>query len=172
MLVLDQVINFMLSYSRSNLNFEDIKIKELIENLFSSYNKVLEDEGIMTIIDVADNLQVYSNKQFFLDILQNIISNSIKALAGKKEKIIKCTGYASENNLILLISDNGIGIPEGKREWVFGVFNTTTEETGGAGIGLYVVKTRVESLKGSVEVIDSEFGATGTTIKISLPFKK
>lgn len=172
MLVLDQVINFMLSYSRSNLNFEDIKIKELIENLFSSYNTVLEAEGIKTIIDVADNLQVYSNKQFFLDILQNIISNSIKALADKEEKIIKCTGYASENNLILLISDNGIGIPEDKREWVFGVFNTTTEETGGAGIGLYVVKTRVESLKGSAEVIDSEFGTTGTTIKISLPFKK
>lgn len=172
MLVLDAVINFMLSYSRSNLNFEDINIKELIENLFSSYNTVFDSEGIQTITDIADNLQIHSNKQFFIDILQNIISNSIKALVDKDEKIIKCTGYASDKNLIILISDNGIGIPEDKREWVFGVFNTTTEETGGAGIGLYVVKTRVESLKGTVEVIDSEFGDVGTTIKISLPFKK
>lgn len=172
MLTLDEVINFMLSYSRSNLNFEDIKIKELIENLFNSYNTVFEAQGIQSIIDIADNLQIHSNRQFFVDILQNIISNSIKALMDKNGKIIKCSGYASENNLILLISDNGIGIPEDKREWVFGVFNTTTEETGGAGIGLYIVKTRVESLKGTVEVVESEFGDIGTTIKISLPFKK
>lgn len=172
MLVLDEVINFMLSYSRSNLNFEDIKIKELVENLFSSYNTVFTTQRIEIITDIADNLQVYSNRQFFIDILQNIISNSIKALTDREGKVIKCSGYASENNLVILISDNGIGISEDKREWVFGVFNTTTEETGGAGIGLYVVKTRVESLKGTVEIIDSEFGDVGTTIKISLPFKK
>lgn len=172
MLILDKVINFMLSYSQSNLSFENIKIKELIENLFNSYRTVFTTEKIKPIIDVAENLEVYSNKQFFNDIFQNIISNSIKALLDKDDKIIKCTGYASDNNLILLFSDNGLGIPKDKKEWVFGVFNTTTEETGGAGIGLYVVKTRVESLKGTVEVIDSEFGNTGTTIKISLPFKK
>ena len=38
--------------------------------------------------------------------------------------------------------------------------------------GLYVVKTRVESLKGNVKIINSEFGDVGTTIQITLPFKK
>ncbi|MBQ3945904.1 MAG: histidine kinase, partial [Alphaproteobacteria bacterium] len=54
----------------------------------------------------------------------------------------------------------------------FGVYNTTTQDQGGAGIGLYIVKTRVESLKGKVFVTDSEFGEIGTTIRIELPFKK
>jgi signal transduction histidine kinase len=55
---------------------------------------------------------------------------------------------------------------------VFGIYNTTTQEQGGAGIGLYIVKTRVESLKGTIAVVDSEFGETGTTIQIELPFKQ
>lgn len=172
MIVLDKVINFMLSYSRSNLSFKAINIKGLISDLFSRYETVFDEENIHATIDVVDNIEIYSNEQFFLDILQNIIANSIKALKGIPNKTIKCTGYIDNDSLIITFSDNGLGIPEDKRDWVFGIFNTTTAETGGAGIGLYVVKTRVESLNGEVEIINSEFGETGTTIKITLPFKK
>lgn len=52
------------------------------------------------------------------------------------------------------------------------LYYTTTELQGGAGVGLYIVKTRVQSLGGSVAVVDSEFGEIGTTIKITIPFKK
>lgn len=172
MLVLNQVIDFMLSYSKSGLNFEDLNLNELVSGLFKSYETSLKAENIRSIVEIPDNLRINTNRQFFMDILQNMISNSVKALKGVPDKTIKCSGYISENDLILSMSDNGIGIPLEKREWVFGVFNTTTAESGGAGIGLYVVKTRVESLKGKVEVVDSEFGKVGTTIKISLPFKK
>lgn len=172
MLVLNQVIDFMLSYSKSGLNFEDLNLNELVSGLFKSYETSLKAENIRSIVEIPDNLRINTNRQFFMDILQNMISNSVKALKGVPDKTIKCSGYILENDLILSMSDNGIGIPLEKREWVFGVFNTTTAESGGAGIGLYVVKTRVESLKGKVEVVDSEFGKVGTTIKITLPFKK
>ena len=172
MLVLNQVIDFMLSYSKSGLNFEDLNLNELVSGLFKSYETSLKAENIRSVVEIPDNLRINTNRQFFMDILQNMISNSVKALKGVPDKTIKCSGYISGNDLILSMSDNGIGIPLEKREWVFGVFNTTTAESGGAGIGLYVVKTRVESLKGKVEVVDSEFGKVGTTIKITLPFKK
>lgn len=172
MLVLNQVIDFMLSYSKAGLSFEDLKLNELILGLFRTYETSFKTENIRSIVEIPENLQVHTNRQFILDILQNMISNSIKALKVTSDKTIKCSGYISEDNLVLLMSDNGVGIPIEKRNWVFGVFNTTTAETGGAGIGLYVVKTRVESLKGRVEVVDSEFGNVGTTIKITLPFKK
>ena len=100
------------------------------------------------------------------------MDNSIKAVKDSDTKIIKCTAYAEDDDLVILVSDTGLGIPKEKLEWVFGLYNTTTEDQGGAGIGLYVVKTRVESLKGTVTVEDSEFGELGTTIKIVLPFKK
>ena len=135
MLVLNQVIDFMLSYSKSGLNFEDLNLNELVSGLFKSYETSLKAENIRSIVEIPDNLRINTNRQFFMDILQNMISNSVKALKGVPDKTIKCSGYISENDLILSMSDNGIGIPLEKREWVFGVFNTTPAESGGAGIG-------------------------------------
>ncbi|MBK6997582.1 MAG: hypothetical protein IPH31_22825 [Lewinellaceae bacterium] len=43
---------------------------------------------------------------------------------------------------------------------------------GGAGVGLFIVKTRIESLRGKVEIVENELKPIGTTFKITLPFKK
>lgn len=42
MLVLNQVIDFMLSYSKSGLNFEDLNLNELVSGLFKSYETSLK----------------------------------------------------------------------------------------------------------------------------------
>ena len=55
---------------------------------------------------------------------------------------------------------------------MFELYNTTTQQQGGAGIGLYVVKTNVETFKGTAEVADNENGEHGTTIRLTIPFKK
>ena len=104
--------------------------------------------------------------------MQNLLDNSIKAVKDSSQKIIRCTVVIEKEKLVIMLSDTGCGIPEEKRIWVFGIYNTTTQDQGGAGIGLYIVKTRVESLQGNVSIIDSEFGNTGITVRIELPFKK
>jgi len=172
MKVLDGVINFMLSYSRSNLSFDNIHISKLVSGLFENYKTTFNSEKIDVILDIRDNLQINSNEQFFYDIFQNLISNSIKALKNNQNKLIKCSLYSENNNLIIIFSDNGYGIPLDKREWVFGLYNTTTEDTGGAGVGLFIVKTRIESLNGTIKIIDSEYGNQGVSFRIELPFKK
>lgn len=170
--ILDKVINYMLSYSQSNISFQDIDLQKLIVDIIQNYRTKLDYEGIKAEYAIGEQLIISSNRQFFYDILQNLIDNSIKAMKSVDEKILKCTAFTDNNELIIKLSDTGVGIPDEKKEWVFGLYNTTTEKDGGAGIGLYVVKTRVESLKGSVKIIDSEFGNVGTTIQITLPFKK
>ena len=169
----NKVIDYMLSYSQSNLHPEDVELDEIIKEIFMEYNPLFVSNGITTDIVIPQRIMLKNTKrQFFRDIIQNIIDNSIKAVKDSSKKIIRCSIEIEKDQLIILMSDTGNGIPIDKREWVFGIYNTTTQEQGGAGIGLYVVKTRVESLKGKVYVIDSEFGALGTTIKIELPFKK
>ena len=89
-----------------------------------------------------------------------------------EQKVIRCSYEVQNDMLEILVSDTGIGIPQEDREQIFALYYTTTESQGGAGIGLYIVKTRVQSLGGSVSVADSEFGEIGATIKIVIPFKK
>lgn len=172
-MVLNRVIDYMLSYSQSNLQPEDINLSATIKEVLAGYSDLLRSSGIKLETRLPNDLELKNtNKQFFRDILQNLMDNSIKALKESEVKIIKCTAFAEDDDLVILVSDTGCGIPKEKREWAFGLYNTTTEKQGGAGIGLYVVKTRVESLRGVVSVEDSEFGEVGTTIKIVLPFIK
>lgn len=172
-MVLNRVIDYMLSYSQSNLQPEDINLSLTLTEVLSGYSDRLKSADITLETNLPRKLELKNtNRQFFRDILQNLIDNSIKAVTDSSVKVIKCTAFAEADDLVILVSDTGYGIPKEKRDWVFGLYNTTTEKQGGAGIGLYVVKTRVESLRGTVTVEDSEFGEIGTTIKIVLPFKR
>ena len=63
-----------------------------------------------------------------------------------------------------------MGIPESDKFRIFDIFYTTTAMEGGAGLGLYIVKTRLESLNGKIEVVESEFSPNGITFKITIPF--
>ncbi len=171
MIKLDSVVDFLLSYARSNIDFKEINIKNLIENLFfDAYAHILEKENIKVEISIKDSFKVIHNQKFFEDIFENLISNSIKALKNVDEKIIKCTGAIENDKFVIYFSDNGIGIEEEDKHRVFNIYFTKTAEDGGAGIGLYIVKTRIESMKGTVEVIENEFKPHGATLKIVLPF--
>lgn len=169
---LNKVINYMLSYSQSEIRPEDIDLKETVSEVIDEYYDRFKESNIAIELIMPETVVLRNtNKIFFRDIFQNLIDNSIKALRHTESKTIRISSFAQKDKLIILISDNGYGVPDEKKQWIFGLYNTTTQEEGGAGIGLYIVKTRVESLKGNISVVESEYGEHGSTFKIELPFK-
>ena len=172
-LTLSKGVDFMLKYAQSNDKMEDINLHELINNLFENvYIDILKKENINYQLELSNKLILNYNKKAIEDIFDNLISNSIKALRNCKEKNIKCSGIIEQDKLILHFSDNGLGIPEEDKYRIFDIFFTKTAEEGGAGIGLYMVKTRIESMQGSIELVENEFKPNGTTFEIIFPFKK
>lgn len=166
-------VDFMLKYAQSDDNIEDINLFELIDNLFSNiYTSEFQKQNITAQLELNKELVLTYNKKALEDIFDNLISNSIKALKKFTNKKIKCSGIVEKNELILYFSDNGIGISEDDKLRIFDIFFTKTAEDGGAGIGLYMVKTRIEAMQGTIDVIDNEFKPHGATFKITLPFKK
>lgn len=172
MVNLGRATDELFDYSKTNMPFTDVDLKQLIEYLLKSYSETFVSEGINLEMSVEDNLILNCNEMFFYDIIQNLTNNAIKAMKESEKKIYRCTVKAHDDKLVMDFSDTGYGIPVEKREWVFGIYNTTTAEQGGGGIGLYAVRMRVRALNGTVSVQDSEFAPLGTTIHIELPFKK
>ena len=172
MVNLERATNELFDYSKVNLSFTDINLRQLIEYLLNSYNDEFESKGIKLEMSIEDKLILNCNEIIFYDIVQNLTNNAIKAMKYSQTKIYRCTVKAHDEKLVMDFSDTGCGIPVEKREWVFGIYNTTTAEQGGGGIGLYAVRMRVQALKGTVVVKESEFSPLGTTIHIELPFKK
>lgn len=182
MVTLSRIVDYELSFSKTNVEFEDIKLSSLVEEIFGRWSGHLKENSITADLGNLDrDIILKSNRQFFVEIFDNLIDNAIKAMANSDRKIIKVTlledrflgnnGVLSKDDVKILFSDTGCGIPLEKRDWVFGIYNTTTEKQGGAGVGLYIVRTRINSLKGKVVVTDSEFGDIGTTFEMTIPIK-
>ncbi len=170
---LKKIIDFMLSYAGSTVSMQDFSVKELLNNLFDKvYEPEFSKENIKVYVEITDNFVLHGNKKLFEDIFANLISNSVKALRNEKDKIIKCTGYIENDSFVLFFSDNGEGIVPGEERKIFELYHTTTADLGGAGFGLYNVKLNIDSLKGEISVVESEFGSKGATFKITFPFKK
>ena len=167
-----KVVDFMLKYAKTDLPAEYFNVKEAIMTVFDAHETIFLQKHIRTDVEIEVNISLHGNQVFFQDIITNLISNSIKAIEGNLEKRITCKANSTNKDIQILFSDNGIGIPDSKKEWVFGMYNTTTQEQGGAGIGLYVVKTNVEALAGHIEIIDNKVDNSGVTFNIIIPFKK
>lgn len=166
-------VKFMLSYASSGSDFEPFEVFSLIRNLFNViYKDRFEQKGIKTILEYSQELKITHNRKFFEDIFENLISNSIKALKNIDNPIIKCSGVVEEDKMSIRFSDNGCGIPEEDWESIFEIFKTTTQNEGGAGIGLFTVRKRIEALKGDIRVINPEYPDHGATFLITLPFNK
>lgn len=166
-------VKFMLSYARSGSDFESFGVFSIIDYLFNEiYKDRLEREGVKTILEYTQELSVTHNRKFFEDIFENLLSNSVKALrCNTGEKIIKCTGFVESDRMSIRFSDNGCGIPQDEWETIFEIFKTTTQNEGGAGIGLFTVRKRVEALNGDIRVVEPEYPEHGATFLITLPFK-
>lgn len=110
---------------------------------------------------------LYSDSLRLRIILNNLISNALKYADTEKEQIkLFLRFYASDEDYIIEIEDNGIGIREELLQRIFEMFFVTNTNLG-SGLGLYITKQAVENLNGTISV-DSVVGQ-GTLFTITIP---
>ncbi|MEQ9120190.1 PAS domain-containing sensor histidine kinase [Fulvivirga sp.] len=168
---LDEFVKSMLNYakaSRIDVYLEAVDIKEIIESclkdlaFLETYNKV------KTKFNIQGKSTIKTDKLKLKIILSNIISNAFKYMDDTKpEPYLNIDINATEKEILINISDNGIGIEEEHLPKIFDMFYRATELSQGSGLGMYIVKQSIEKLEGSI-TISSKF-KEGTTFNISLP---
>lgn len=99
-------------------------------------------------------------------VLHNLIKNAIEACQGTPEKTqLKIRTEKQSNKVIILICDNGPGIPESEKNWVFEPY--ATDKPKGTGLGLAIVKKIIDEHQGQIELQSSI--DKGTCFIIELP---
>lgn len=172
----EDYIEQALFYTRSNNIEKDYLIKELnilniINQVINRNANILIQKGINIKIENVDRI-VYSDSKWVQFILHQIISNSIKYME-KDHKILKIYSEEKDNNIILHIEDNGIGMNE---KSVIRVFEKGyTGENGrrfgkSTGIGLYLCKKLCIKLGLGIKINSKE--NEGTTVSILFPINK
>ncbi|WP_300566477.1 PAS domain S-box protein [Flavobacterium sp.] len=145
-------------------------IEELNLNKFINRTlEVLRDQIIKNEAKIKNNINddvnVNFNPAYLESILLNFISNSIRYKHSGRKPEIELNSYRDSNYQILEIKDNGIGIDlEKNSDKLFGMYKTFTNNPESRGIGLFITKNQIDTMKGKIEV-ESDLNS-GTTFKI------
>ncbi len=153
---------------QGSLDPTEIHLGDLVQTILRSIEHA---PGYITVsfrITVPERYIVVSDIKMLSSILQNLIFNAIKYHrdAGD-DKWVAITITDFPKYARISIEDNGPGIPAMAQEKLFDMFYRASNKSQGSGLGLYIVKTSIEKMGGSV-TLHSEVGV-GTEFVVELP---
>ena len=168
---LDEVIrdlNFVLQIkAKQGYKNESVKFSKILEDIINSIYIAVKNEKVQIFYNFDQVDELYSLKSYIHSIFYNLISNSIKYRQPGLNPIIEIKSELNNNKIHLTYKDNGMGIDLAKSgQYVFGLYKRFHSHVDGKGMGLFMVKTQIESLGGKISV-ESEVNK-GTTFHIEL----
>jgi PAS domain S-box-containing protein len=154
---LDDIIidlNYILQVRREiNEKKETVKFSSLIKDIKTSISNLIEKEKITIKTNFSDAGEIFTIKSYLNSIFYNLISNSIKYRHPGRPSVIEISSKKANDKILISFKDNGLGIDlETNQNKVFGLYKKFHPHIEGKGMGLYMVKTQVEILGGSINV--------------------
>jgi len=159
----------------------------IIHTIHSELEYIETNEELAETIDVQLNLgklpKIEGSQVHFSQVISNVIKNAIDAMHGQEHKVLKIESSIDANDEIsLIISDNGPGIPQEIQSKVFDPLFTTkpqadltnleTKEPSGTGLGLPSCRRILEMYQGSIDILKSDSSGTAFILKFSCKTKQ
>ncbi|NCP52960.1 MAG: HAMP domain-containing histidine kinase, partial [Flavobacteriales bacterium] len=144
---------------------ERVVFEELVKGVKESIHSLVVSEKVTIETRFDEVPEMFTLKSYLYSIFYNLISNSIKYKRSDAQLLIEIKSFRKKETIELVFKDNGKGIDLNKsRDQVFGLYKRFHRDIEGKGMGLFMVKTQVEALGGTIS-IESEVNK-GTTFKI------
>lgn len=168
---LDNFISDIIHYSRnSRMDIMPMAIdfSALLQESIDSLKFMEGAEAVRSIRSLHCDVPFYSDYSRLLIIFNNIISNAVRYRdVWKADSFLRIDIVVGEDQATIQFSDNGVGIPDEYVDRIFKMFFRANADSKGSGLGLYIVKSAVEKLEGTIKV-QSKLGE-GTSFTISIP---
>ncbi len=150
----------------STIASEKIKIKSFIENIIDNNQFYLMGKNIEleSIVEVDNDYTFNGAKGLIEQLIVNLVKNAEDALEESGGGKIILRIYSKENNLYIIVKDNGSGIPDDVKRRIYDPFYTTKSQ--GTGLGLSICKRIVDFHNGDIDIISND---TGTEFIVLFP---
>ena len=160
---LDNLVNDMLCFvSDASTDGDSIVVFDLLQEVLSAIEPQLDDCSYVTVEMCDKNLTVTGNREALLGAMLNLVSNAIQACG--QSPVVELSAARIDDQVCLMVSDNGHGVSADDRTRLFEPFYTTRPQ--GTGLGLAVVR-RIAKAHGGEAVVES--GKHGSMFAICLP---
>ncbi|WP_394266651.1 ATP-binding protein [Anaerotignum sp.] len=147
---------------------EEISLKKMTGEIFQKYTGQIQEKDLVVWQQMQQDTW-YTHPVLMRFLLENLLSNAVKY--NRQGGSIRLTAEIKENQLHLEVADTGIGISSEHLPHIFTCFYradpSRNKEIAGNGLGLSIVKTAVEKMRGEITV-ESEEGK-GTCFHVVLP---
>ena len=167
-----ELINDILMISRLETNEAEVTLTEVrLAPLVKEVCYSLEPMAKEYQVDIQLNcrpLSIHANTQQLRELFSNLITNAIKY--NKPQGSVKVTVNSEPNEIIIMVEDTGVGIPEDAKQRIFERFYRVdkgrSKKVGGTGLGLSIVKHIVNYYQGSIEVESKLMQGTKFTVRL------
>jgi PAS domain S-box-containing protein len=162
---INDLVKVIIIKDNPSIQKEDVLLKDAFENIFGQLDFLIGLHKPILKIDFEKSSILNINKAYLESILLNLLTNSLKYKSENRQLKIAITSNKIDDSSILVFKDNGIGIDlERNRDKVFGLYQRFHNYPDGKGLGLYLVRSQVEAMGGTI-TIESEVDK-GTTFTL------
>ena len=176
---LSDTIDDFTNYIKNKNTDECFVLSDVIEKNLLLLEGNIKINYIEIVKDIGFNIELNGNKHELMQVLMNLINNSIDILKSKgidTKRTIFITTKRSEDSVIIQIKDNAGGIPTDSIDKIFEPYYTTKHKSQGTGLGLYMAHNLIKNMQGDISVSNDTFklddnNYTGALFTIELPIK-
>lgn len=170
--LIDDILLLSFIEKKESKSLELVSIYEVFMEVYDMTNYFAKSKNIDVSYKFNDeSISILSNRDYIKQIFLNLVDNAIKYTPDNKSVCVE-VDY-DQNNLVIKVRDNGIGIPKEDINRIFERFyrvdKARSREVGGTGLGLAITKHIVKNLGGTI-VVKSELGV-GTEFTVKIPKK-
>ena len=150
-----------------------VSISSLIETVRGNLGRQFEDKGIQFEVDIARDLpEIFVDKDRILQVLTNLAGNALQFTQPNGK--VKISAFREKSEVVISVSDTGIGISPEQIPLVFNRFYRTDKSraraSGGSGIGLTIAQVLVKAHNGRIWA-ESGGEGKGSTFSFALPIR-
>lgn len=150
--------------ARAQMLGEVTPIEPVLDELAVMLERVFEDKGVVIDWRVPEGLAFRGERQDLQELLGNLMENACK---WARRRVRVSGGATGLGQMVVVVEDDGPGLPEDQREAALKRGSRMDETTPGSGLGLSIVVELTRAYGGRVSLSDSEFG--GLKVVLELP---
>jgi PAS domain S-box-containing protein len=145
------------------LQIEENQVSVVLDHVVKLLGKHVTDIDLQILCDFNDARSIKFHKAYFESIIMNLLTNAIKYRAPDRQLIVEIDTRLVDSRIVLTFKDNGTGFDlERHRDRIFGFYQKFHNHPDSKGLGLYLVKSQMEDLGGTVDI--KSIPNVGTTL--------
>ena len=146
---------------------EEVNLVKLTQDSIEMLDARIRSKNVT--VNVSPNLLiVYGDRIRLREVLENLIDNAAKYIGDRSKPVIEIGARNQEDEQVIFVNDNGMGIESQHRTKIFGLFDKLDPTSEGTGVGLALIKRIIETHDGKIWVESDGLGR-GSTFCFTIP---